>query len=280
MPFCMLTASSTLLAPDGWLRVGKAPKEMATTGIDRHGALKEHVVTLEVVHDEVQGCYIGTRASVGAFHPSTLLLDSEGRKRSAGSIVELDVPSALKFECATIDLPGHLSDRSCDHVWEELSRSAAIRLDSGLLFKSRRASLSRGAKLPGWLKRQANKGDPYFALEKSGFIASLQSKGITELADFAIIALANQEGVIEAERPCFPLLLWIILGLRRAKRDFRFAYDSIQHSTLLGITLEEKSGGIEQVRTAFVGEGSRAAKLIWDDKSWSPVSSGFVVVGQ
>jgi hypothetical protein len=130
------------------------------------------------------------------------------------------------------------------------------------------------------MKVHANKGSPYFALEKSGFKSSLQSKGITELADFAITALQNGDGVIEVERPCYPLLLWVILGLRRAGQEFRLIYDSIQHSKLLGITLEAGGGGVEQVRTAFVGEPSRAARVSWTDRSWNPVSSGFVVVSQ
>lgn len=249
-------------------------------GVDRHGALVVQPVSIQDSNTVADVYFVGTRSSFGAFHRDTVLIDSTGVSRSLGSIIEADTVSSIRFERALeVDLSS-TSDTACSQIWKELEGLCISRDEDAFYFRAlqQRASpkLNRSY---GMMVRSSGQRQ-YIVIQKALFLSALRETGLSVLLEALTRLRSNGDGAIEVERVNYPLLLWLILHLHKNRDNYRLAFDSIQHSTTVAIELEKTSGAIEQARTSFIAGVAHAVAVVWEERLWNPVSSGFVVVGR
>ncbi|MGE0751666.1 MAG: hypothetical protein AB7K64_13900 [Variibacter sp.] len=249
-------------------------------GVDRHGALVVQAVSMQASNAAADVCFIGTRSSFGAFHKETVLIDSSGTSRSLASIVEADTLGSLRFERALEVDSFSINDTACRRIWREIE-DLCISIDKDeFVFRALRQDvLPKGNRSLGMTVRSSGQRH-YIGIQKAPFLSALREAGLSVLLEALTKLRSNEAGAIEVERKNYPLLLWLILHLHMNRESYRLAFDSIQHSATVGIDMEQPSGAIEQARTSFIAGAARAVGVAWEERLWSPVSSGFVVVGR
>jgi hypothetical protein len=280
MPSCTLNNLSTLLTPDGWVRLDGSSSVTRAIGVDRHGALVVQAVSMQASTVAADVCFIGTRSSFGAFHKETVLIDAAGASRSLTSIVEADSLVSLRFERALEVDSLSLNDTTCRQIWRELEDLCISTDEDEFVFRALRQDVSpKGNRSLGMTARSSGQ-QHYIGIQKTPFLSALREAGLSVLLEALTKLRSNEDGTIEVERRNYPLLLWLVLHLHMNRKSYRLAFDSIQHSATVRIDVEQPSGAIEQARTSFIAGTARAVDVAWEERLWNPVSSGFVVVGR
>jgi hypothetical protein len=253
------------LTASGWTETS-IPSVIAAIGVDRHGRLSICDVEVSLSGEAIAEHFLGTRAAFGAFHSDTVLIDAGGGRRSVASICEAEEIQALKWESCVHGGDLMRLQSGIDLLWDALSAAALAgngdtlvvkSFGDGLVGKERFVPLSRSQ-----LEQECI---------TSGFAGA--SKWITSL-------LRTKVDVASADRRAYRLALWLATCRRATGKGYRFGFDSIQHSCAVKVELAADVGQVEPLRTAFSAGVTNRSTISWTDRSWSPVSSGFILDGR
>lgn len=234
-------------------------------------------ISLELVHGDTSVCFVGTRAAFGAFHPHTALVDAGGALLKAETLVQHDDLSSIRFESA-IAAEGVDSAIDAGSIWQEL-KFAGISNEDEAVFRTINSNAAK-QELPAGVTVLSSSNDRHFiAVNRKDFCSALDRNGLTVLFKALQVVRATAEGLIGLERENYPLSLWLLLYLAKNRTGYSLTFDSLQHSSGLAIDLEQTSSAIERLRTAFVTKNGSAARIVWEDNAWNPISSGFLLAG-
>lgn len=265
MPSSALTSHSTLLTASGWAETSVAGV-VAAIGADRCGQLSVRDVEVIVTDEPVDVHYLGTRASFGAFDPAAVVTDARGACWTAASICEAEDVRDLKWEsCVFAD--GLVSLRSgSDLLWDAFCQAALAENEDSLVIKSNREELVGKER--------------FLCVRKTQLDRDCISSGLAGASAWISSCLCNGVDSASADRSSYQLALWFATCRSAMGKGYRFRYDSIQHTCAVGIELGTVTAQVESLRTAFVAGRANRSIIRWTDRSWSPVSSGFVLDGQ
>ncbi|WP_316187724.1 MULTISPECIES: hypothetical protein [unclassified Bradyrhizobium] len=208
--------------------------------------------------------FIGTRAAFGAFHADTVVVDSMGARRTVSSLCEMEDPWSLAWESCVHGGDLMRLESGIDQLWDAFATLALAgngdvmvvkRFHSGLTGKKRFARVVR-SDLGGFLTTGA-----------PGVVAQIKSLLLTD-PDLAC-----------ADRAAYRLAMWLVTSLQATGNDYRLNYDALQHTCSVNVRLDSNVGQIESLRTAFVAGIAGRATIDWADRTWNPVSSGFILDG-
>lgn len=172
------------------------------------------------------------------------------------------------------------SDEACKHLWREFSAIALASKGEELLLRTLAPVPTNKSNISHWLTIHPGGDRRYVTLLRTPFFAAIRASGMSTVVETLKGIRANTAGFIEVERPNYPLMLWLASALGKQPMGFRFLYDTIQHSANVIADLNQTHGAFEKVRTVFLSGAGATAKVSWNDRFWSPVSSGFVIAGQ
>jgi hypothetical protein len=123
-------------------------------------------------------------------------------------------------------------------------------------------------------------GCSYCILGKDSFAGSFRRDWASTLLSLGRQWLFAGEGArLELERAAYPFGLWYVSALKARGLHYRLRYDSLQHSSYMFIEdAPNRILPIERGACAFFAPSVGAAtELEWEDRSWNPISSGFLV---
>jgi hypothetical protein len=280
MPSCTLTSISTLLTPDGWIRTDRRLPSGRALGVDRHGALTVQDISIQVSNTATDICFVGTRATFGAFHPDSLIVDSSGVLQPVRMMVEADTLASLQFESAVESDEVFNTDAACTQIWSELSAICLTENEVESLFYVLDHTSSDKSKPPHWMTNHISGKRRYVSVRRLPFLSELRTKGTSALFDMLRRVRSTAAGFVEVECRNYPLILWLLTHLHREKINCRLAFDSLQHSSVAALDFQQNCGAIEQARTAFIAGVAQTATVVWEERLWNPISSGFVAAGR
>ncbi len=249
-------------------------------GIDRHGAVMARPVDVRVSNHTADVCFVGTRAAFGAFHPNTMLIDSAGVSRPAKSIVDAETLATFRFERAIDSGASTLTDAACELIWRELDAISIAQNGKESLFRVLDAAETPRSSRPKSMTPHTSEGHRYVTIDRGAFSSALRTSGLSVLLDASRQLRSTPNESIEVERESCPILLWLMSHLSTNGKNFRLAFDFIQHSSTVTMDLMRTSSALEQARTAFIAGTAHAVSVAWEEKLWNPVSSGFVVAAR
>ena len=287
MPKQNLVGNSVLLSRHGWRRVGTESKECVTVGVDRSGRLAEMPLRIQPVGETSQFAFIGSKRVFGAFHLDTRLIDANGIVRSVAQLVLDGEIGDLRFENVTELDEFSFGQDDPERIWLELQEWAEFKNDKRLVL------LARGV-LPGsqddwWsllgltrLFDQEDSAHSYLCLEKDRLSRALNHRPGDVLNKLIMARFeVTEEGAVVIDRDEFIWCLWLLLFFDQSRRgEIELTYDNLQHSTV--VTVAPKTSRSSQVLNkgacAFLRSQIVASyEIEWDDTSWSPISSGFIL---
>jgi hypothetical protein len=74
--------------------------------------------------------------------------------------------------------------------------------------------------------------------------------------------------------------MWLVTSLQATGDGYRLDYDALQHTCSINVRLDSNVGQIEGLRTAFAAGIAGRSTVEWSDRTWNPISSGFILDGR
>ena len=279
MPSAKLIGLSTLLAPDGWIRAGVLKGTVTLVGVDRHGIPISRKVRAGQRETAARVTFVGTAAAFGAFSSESRLISSNGTVFSTAEIAEGGRIRETSFETHT-ELP-EAAGRADPLVtlWPTLVDNAAAVGESSIALRRRDIEWPPAVK-SSFLVEETFGSHRYCIVKKGMFVSCFSRDWVSTLLALGRLWLfAAEDERLELERAAYPFGLWYISALKAKGMHYRLRYDSLQHSSYMFI--QEASTPIppiERGACAFFAPGAASAtELEWEDRSWSPISSGFLI---
>jgi hypothetical protein len=265
MPLAVLTRHSTLLTTSGWTETS-TPGINAAIGVDRHGQLSTRDVEVSLSSDAAAEHFLGTRAAFGAFHSDTVVVDAGGGRRLVASICEAEEIQSLKWESCVYggDLM-HLRS-GMDQLWGAFGAAALARNTDTLVVKSCR---------DGFVGEER-----FVRVSRSQLEQDCAASGFAGASKWIVSLLSARVDLASADRRAYRLALWLATCRKATGERYRFVFDSIQHTCTIKVELAADAGQVEPLRTAFSAGITNSSIISWTDRSWSPVSSGFILDGR
>ena len=286
MPRQSLTGNSSLLTPHGWLSLNHMANSESVVGVDRAGRLSEGSIQVAPASVLDKVAYIGSNEAFGQFHPTSVLIDSDGRSRTALEIVEDNLIGEWQFENVLSYEPCRPTDATIANLWTDLQKCSVLASDDRLVVPARGGSNSVSARFPLIAdNRLRNPEAPtlsYALVEKEVLRNAMMESWPDTVAEIvATLFEKTDEGPVAIDRGMSLLCLWqqlaqAYLGAREAQLE----YDSLQHTTAIFMNFERvrPASGFSKGGTAFLrNQREQSYRIAWDDPSWCPVSSGFIL---
>jgi hypothetical protein len=265
MPFAILTSHSTLLTASGWTETS-TPGVIAAIGVDRHGQVSIRDVEISLSSETAAEHFLGTRAAFGAFHCDTVVVDAGGARRSVASICEAEEIQALKWESCVHGGDLMRLQSGMDRLWDAFGAAALAGNGDTLVVKSRR---------DGFVGKER-----FVRVSRSQFEQDCIASGFAGASKLITSLLCTEVDLASADRRAYRLALWLATCRKATGEGYRFGFDSIQHTCVIKIELAADVGQVEPLRTAFSAGITNRSIISWADRSWSPVSSGFILDGR
>jgi hypothetical protein len=235
-------------------------------GVDRHGRLSPLEVSVLPSDHVASEHFLGTRAAFGAFHAETVLVDAAGGRRSVSSIAELQEAWSTNWENCVYAPDLIYPSSAIEQLWDAIgslalagNRDAMIvrRFDVGLVGKRRLTRVARSD------------------LERRGAESGLA--GISNRIKSLLLAEAD---LAVANRRAYRLAMWLATCLQAGGDGYRLDYDSLQHTCTVKMKLDATVGQVDSLRTAFLAGVANRSVVSWSDRTWNPISSGFILDGR
>lgn len=109
---------------------------------------------------------------------------------------------------------------------------------------------------------------------------SLAKKGATGAALQIKSLLLTGPDLACAERTAYRLAMWLAMSLQATGESYCLDYDALQHTSAINVRLDSNVGQIEVLRTAFSAGITGFSSIEWSDRTWNPISSGFILDGR
>lgn len=287
MPRQKLVDSSTLLNQHGWLKLRGSACEYNAVGVDRSGQLTNRVVTARLIGDTNLFAFVGSKSAFGVFHSDTRLVDADGEVRTVDEIVLENMIGTLHFENVTTIENLVLRKREALNLWSELRKVAVVEdeehivlLAGGLQDRFKRDWCKVFSPAP--LAYADARQPAYLGVRKAKFLETITANPNEVLQELITSMFqTTQEGAIVVERDDFIWCLWMLLFTDQQKAaELELTFDSLQHSTTVSIApkTSKSSRILSRGATAFFrNQDVGIFEISWDDPSWSPISSGFIL---
>jgi hypothetical protein len=224
--------------------------------------------------------FLGTSAAFGAFDASTRLVTADGSGPTVADIIEAGRIRDFSFEThTTLPRIARIGD-SVAALWSTLAASAAAVGPSSVALR-RRDDLWKPDGETAFLKEASFGNQKYCIVDKAGFATELSSDWPSSLVRLARLwSFDSQEKRLELERRAYPIGLWYVSASRATGLSCRLRYDSQQHTAVIFVEdVETELLPTQPGATAFFAPAAmtQVIELAWDDRSWNPLSSGFIV---
>lgn len=265
MPFALLTSHSTLLTAFGWTETS-TPGVITAIGVDRHGHLSLNDVEVSLSGEAAAEHFLGTRAAFGAFHSDTVVIDASGGRRSVVSICEAEEIQALKWESCVHGGDLMRLQSGIDRLWNAFGRAALAGDGDTLVARSCRDGIVGKER--------------FIRLSRSRLEQDCIASGFAGASKWLTSLLCTKVDLASADRRAYQLALWLATSRKATGEGYRFGFDSIQHTCTIQIDLAADVGQVESLRTSFSAGITKCSVISWTDRSWSPVSSGFILDGR
>lgn len=282
-----LTGNSCLLTAHGWRKLQDRSSGGSSIGVDRSGKLTEEYVEVSPIGDLDKVAFLGSSGAFGQFHPESRLIDSDGVSRSASEIIEKNLVGECRFENATYVDGGIASADIINDLWMELKRSAIIRGDNQIILPARGLIATDTSSHFEVLEDEEDWATTevrprYVCIEESKFkeiLLKFWPDAILEL--IGILFEKTEDRIILFDRTNYIWCLWFLfLSGGQDGVAGELGYDSLQHTTRIWLTVDaaNSSSGFSKGGTAFFkNQLDTAYEAYWENPSWSPISSGFIL---
>jgi hypothetical protein len=274
MPSASLSGSSTLLTPLGWFLACELPTDTAALGADRHGLLVARQVRLTRAATKGRCAFVGTESAFGCFSCDTRLIAGDGAVHDISELIEERQIRDVSFE-THVEFPGDpAAVDPVRSIWSTLCEHSPVSSPVAVALKRRDAGWAPSTPATFLVERSFG-GQAYCVVHKDAFAGHARhdwAAGLLELGEWWLF-VGGDDMHLDVERSSFLFALWYGAALRAKGRSARFRYDSLQ--------LEKPGLPLERGRTAFLapalGAGASTVQVEWEDRSWTPLSSGFLV---
>lgn len=271
MPSCELLSSTPLATSAGWELAGVLPESVSIWGIDRNGRWAQSVVTLRVSGTGA-AILLGSQQACSSLSEQTLVQVVGGNRVEVGGLIDSGSVRHCWFEVADNDFsmnPG----MPARGFWSALRAAAAFASESAMAFRI------RSRKACGIGRCLGVRGEQFLILARSEVEASF-AKGWAETVTSIVCGAFNlpDTETVELHRDWVHLLSWLSSARAAAGHGSTLAYDSIQHTVLIYSDPADLVPPSTQGASCSRGcLGHTRIELEWPDRSWSPVSGGFIL---
>jgi hypothetical protein len=261
-----------------WRPAAYSGSDATILGIDRHGQLANRPVKIVKLPDGHLPVALGTDAAFGLFHPdSSVLLADGSRSRVAALISSGSTVADTRFEMVRVDERAERREAlDFRGLWDSLCRRCFCTSDDTLLISELRlpssgfpeTSISRKEKEGWWSVARSDLEEAFNALgvtQRRVLICALFSSGQDENPSY--IFLPNEA--------------YHAMNVRLWSGPSCFNFESLQYSYRISVIIgRAPNGPIQLGKTHFVWPNVMDSfQLSWEDRSWTPVVNGFILVG-
>ncbi len=276
MPCAILSSKSTLLTAHGWC---KAESQAEVLGVDRHGKVVSASVDIAALPAPARVGFLASKDSFGYFSAKTRLVDSTGAARLVSSLVESGDVGNVRFE--TITEIGDIapSDDSASALWISFGNFAAVKNPTTAILRCRTPNKKLADNVELFLSVRRFGQHYYSILSREAFVAALCRDWSHTSDALAAKWLSTPEGTLEFHRDQFLFALWVLSSRKRRKQGVSLQFEARQYTTRIFMApaaAPTLSGGAGASCFYLAGEES-ALEIRWSDRSWNPISSGFLL---
>lgn len=265
MPSAVLTSHSTLLTGSGWIETS-ASGTVAAIGVDRHGRLAVCELAVHVSDEAAVEHFLGTRAAFGAFHAESLIVDAAGERRSAERLCRDEDTRSLKYEKCIYSVELVRLETVAEKLWNALSIIALAGNDRTLVIRSLRSDSAERA--------------TFARIQRAQLERDCVAFGPIGIERVLVSLLGAEPDAVGVGRRAYRLALWLASSREAIGVGYRLGFDSIQHTSIVRIESAPGPAQVEPLRTAFLAGTANRTVISWADRSWSPISSGFILDGR
>jgi len=277
MPSVEVLAASCVATRSGWQPlVALVPPNLLV--LDRFGTLVD--VPIEVQQVGVDTItFLGSRAAFGPFAPETRVLESDGGTCRLGALVDAGDVRDHNYEATISGVAREFRNVSDYGLWHGLRWLACASTEEELVVRCVESS----APVPRRVRSVDRAGIRYLVIPRATLADSVRADWCSFVLELGrALFMREHDDRLEIPAMAFVLGLWYVSALSATGTGFRFAYDTIQHSSYLFVhhTADVAAGGAVPGSTAFRRPlTEKVVRLNWTDPSWNPLVNGFIVVG-
>jgi hypothetical protein len=276
MQYARLNSRSTVLTSAGWR---KADCQTEVFGVDRHGKVVPQRVSISHLREPTRAVFLASKDSFGYFSAETRLLDSTGAARTISSLVENNQISDVRFETVA-SLAGIVaSDDSGLQLWASFSDFAATTNSEQTILRCRWPNKKLTDNAPPFLSVRRFGQHYYSVLNKPAFLRAFREDWSFTADILASKWLLTSEGTLQFHRDQFLFALWVLSARKQRNQGAALRFETRQHTTCIFMALTENqtlSGGTG-ASCFYMPTEEEPFELRWEDRSWNPISSGFLL---
>jgi len=247
---------------------------VALLGTDRHGKLTRAETRIREIQELGPYSVVCTDTSIGVFAATTKIKLKDGNSARIDELVT-DVTNRPIWIENVAAIPESAKDFN---LKETLRPIAAAAYDEEIIVRRRSNQAPRGeARKYSKIAKHLNTSFCVISCAKfAHFLTEDWPEAIISLAQLLFHDVDEEAEQIDIAASGF--LLWYLSALRASEVKYVLTFDSIQHSLFSVVRQSnDRRSPFEPVRSLFfTGEVNQLFALEWDDRSWSPLISGFI----
>jgi hypothetical protein len=271
-----LSKISTVLTAAGWC---KPESQSEIFGVDRHGKVVSRPVSFAHSSQSAKLVFLSSKDSFGYFSAATRLVDSTGASRLASSLVEAGQISDVRFE-TVVNVSGIApSHDSASGLWTSFSNFAAITTQTVAVLRCRSPNKKLMNVVEPFLSVRRFGQHYYCIVLKDRFIAALCNDWLHTADTLASKWLSTSDGILQFHRDQFLFALWVLSSRKARNQGVALQFETRQHTTciLLAPAGTQNFSGGAGASCFYVPTEEQPLEIRWEDRSWNPVSSGFLL---
>jgi hypothetical protein len=222
-------------------------------------------VSVSLSSETVVEYFIGTRAAFGAFHADTIVVDSAGGRRTVSSLCEMEDPWSLTWESCVHGGGLMRLELGVDELWNAFATVALVGNADAMIVKKFQGGLARDKR--------------FIRVIRSDLEGRLAATGAAGVAEQIKSLFLTDPSLAYIERTFYRLAMWLATSLQAIEDGYCLDYDALQHTSVVNVRLDCNIGQIESLRTAFAAGTAGRSTVEWTDRTWNPISSGFILDG-
>ena len=276
MPSALLTDNSTVLAADGWCKPDEQPEIF---GVDRHGKVVPRPITMKRLREIARVVFLASKDSFGYFSAGTRLLDAAGGVRGASALVENSQISDVRFETVT-EVPAIVpSEKVASTLWDSLNEFAAVEREEAIILRCRWPNKKLTDNVCPFFSIRRFGQHYYCILNKQAFATALRHDWSKTSDALASKWLLTPDGILQFHRDQFLFALWVLSAGKRHDQGVALQFETRQHTTCIFMapTANQNLSGGTGASCFYVPTEGAVIEIQWEDRSWNPISSGFLL---
>lgn len=249
--------------------------EVDLIGVDRGGQDAAAPVVFKKHSIRERDVFIGTTRSAGIFSPRTMISDLWGRRYSANELANQDFSEEVLFESVTHSPQCKIGKPGLDSLWSGLRNEAALWSTAEVFVRFRRKPSDSFTPVLG--ERKSFSKREYYVLEKVRI--GTEPENLVQAIRELLVVFENESDISELGRDSVIVVLSGIAALTSVGEARALVYDSMQHSTTIGIApISQERRAVGGLRCSFrMPSESDLVEILWSANQWKPVCNGFVL---